>query len=176
MLIIYIFTLPNGKPIVHNNKYYIGVSEINQLCYYKDIETIINNPNIVTHIQTYSLKVTKAKNYKIPITANHGYSLELTCLTLTTTADSPVTIEVDYGSKIGYPTASLVFTTGGESNTNVYFTMNNQGWRSPALRGTTDYDYKWINNNPVYWFNVTYNYSDSFSANTSLQWITYYIA
>ena len=167
--------MPNGKSIVHNNKYYIGTPEINQLCYYKDIETIINNPNIVTHIQTYSLKVTKAGNYKIPITANHGYSLELTCLTLTTTTNKIVTIEVDYGSTIGNPIESLVSTNGSTSSTHVYFTMNNYGWRAPSLSGA-NYSHTWTINNPVYWFKVTYNYSGSFSANTSLQWITYYIA
>lgn len=167
--------LPNGKPIVHNNKYYIGTSEINQLCYYKDIEQIINNPNIVTHVQTYSLKVTKAGNYKIPITANHGYSLELTCLILTTTTDVAVTIDVDYGSTIGTPIQVLASTNWGESSTYVYFTMNNYGWRAPSLSGA-DYSHRWTINNPVYWFKVSYNYDGSFSANTSLQWITYYIA
>lgn len=170
------FILPNGKPIVHNNKYYIGVSEINQLCYYKDIETIINNPNIVTHIQTYSLKVTKAGNYKIPITANHGYSLELTCATLHTITNEVVSVDVVFGSAIGKNEGSIVSTYGDTTETCTYFTMNNQGWRSPALGGTTDYYHKWINNNPVYWFKVQYNYSGSFSANTTLQWITYYIA
>ena len=167
--------LPNGKPIVHNNKYYIGISEINQLVYYKDIEQVINNPNIVTHIQTYSLKVTKTGNYKIPITANHGYSLELTCLILTTTANDIVTIEVDYGSTIGKPIQVLGYTNGNQSNTYVYFTMNNHGWREPSLSGA-NYSHTWNINNPVYWFKVIDNYGDSFSANTSLQWITYYIA
>lgn len=168
--------MPNGKPIIHNDKYYIGASAINQLCYYKDIENIINNPNIVTHVQTYSLKVTKAGNYKIPITANHGYSLELTCATLNTNTNESVSVEVMSGKTIGDNQDRIVSTYMGETQTCTYFTMNNQGWRSPALSGTTDYDHKWINNNPVYWFQVQYNYSGSFAANTSLQWVTYYIA
>lgn len=167
--------LPNGKPIVHNNKYYIGTSEINQLVYYKDIEQVINNPNIVTHIQTYSLKVTKTGNYKIPITANHGYSLELTCLTLTTTTNDMVSIEFDYGSTIGTSIQYLIYTNGNESNTHTYFTMNNYGWQAPSLSGA-NYVHTWAVNNPVYWFKVQYNYSGSFSANTTLQWVTYYIA